>query len=143
MNPRMTAIPASRFRLGFSPSYVPGDEAEVPPGGEAECWIRPQMFVVLHQIVLRGWMHLVRLRIGAALDVPFELVNEDGELRQYRLKDLDQAPIKDQLVATGAPAVNAHTIAIPPGLEVYLELRNERGISTKPHAALLVQEETT
>lgn len=115
----------------------------VPPGGEVECWITPQKFVVLHQIILRGWTHLVRLRIGAVIDVPFELVNEDGEVRRYRPKGLDQVSIKDQLIATGAAAVGPNAIAIPPGMNVHLELRNERGIPTKPRAALLVQEETS
>jgi hypothetical protein len=34
-------------------------------------------------------------------------------------------------------------VSVHPGMDVYLELRNERGIPAKPHAALLVQEETT
>jgi len=112
------------------------------PGEKVERVIAPQKFVVLHQIILRG-PYLLRLRIGAVRDVPFELVNVDGEDRRYRPKDLDQESIKSQLVATGAPALGPNAIALPPGIDVCLELRNERGIPTKPHASLLVQEEVS
>lgn len=118
------------------------DLPDVPPGGEYERVITPQKFVVLHQIILRG-PYLLRLQIGAVPDVPFELESVDGEIRRYRPKGLDQEAIKQQLVMTGAAAIGENAIAIVPGLEVRLQLRNERAAPTKPRVALLVQEEVS
>lgn len=118
------------------------DLPDVPPGGEYECVIAPQKFVVLRQIVVRG-PSLVRLRIGGVPDVPFELESVDGDVRRYRPKGLDDESIKKQLVKTGAAAAGPNTIAIAPALEVCLQLRNEGDAPTKPRAALLVQEEIT
>lgn len=115
-------------------------------GEEYERVITPQLFVVLHRIIVRGrFLRLRSLRIGALSDVPFELENEleneGGEILHYRPKDLDQEPIKQQLINTGAAAVGPNAVAIPPGMNVLLVLRNESVVPTKPRAALVVQEE--
>ena len=116
---------------------------DMPPGGEYERVIAPQKFIVLHRILVAG-PTLVGLRIGTASDVPFELVSVDGEVRHYQPKNVDQEPIKDQLATTGAAAASSNMIAIPPGVEIRLQLRNEGGgAPTKPRAALLVQDEVT
>ena len=119
------------------------DLPDVPPGAEYARVITPQKFVVLHQIVIHGPI-LVGLRIGALSDVPFELesVDGDGDARRYRPKGLDGELIKKQLVKVGAAAAGPNAIAIAPGLEVRLQLRNEGDAPTKPRVALLVQEET-
>ena len=119
------------------------DESTLPdllPGDEYERVIASQKFVVLRRIIVRG-PSLIQLRIGAVSDVPFELESIDGEVRRYRPKDLDQESIKKQLVKGGAAAAGPNTIAIAPGLEVWLRLRNEGDAPTKPRVALLVQEE--
>jgi hypothetical protein len=118
------------------------DENELPdlaPGDEYESVIAPQKFVVLHRIIVRG-PSLVRLRIGAVPDVPFELESVDGEVRRYQPK-VDDESLKKLLVKVGATAAGQNAIAIAPGLEVRLQLRNEGDAPTKPRAALLVQEE--
>lgn len=120
-------------------------EEELPNlgfGDEYERVITPQMFVVLHRIIVRGrFLRLRSLRIGAVSDVPFELENEDGEILHYRPKGLDQTPLKQQLVNTGAAAAGPNAVALPPGMDVWLVLRNEGVVPTKPRAALVVQEE--
>lgn len=131
--PRMSVITDWRFR----------DVNELPdvlPGAEYERGIASQKFVVLHQIVIRG-PSLISLRIGALSDVPFELVSTDGDIRRYRPKDLDKQFFDRLLVKVGAAAVNPNTIAIPPGMEVWLVLRNDGAAPVKPRAALIVQEE--
>ena len=118
------------------------DLPDIPPGGEYERVIAPQKFVVLRRIIARG-PSLVRLRIGDVADVPFELESVDGDVRRYRPKDLDQEPIQKQLVKVGAAAAGPNAIAIAPGLEVWIQLRNEGDAPVKPRAALLVQEESS
>lgn len=113
------------------------DLPDVPPGGEYTRVIASQRFFVLHRIVTRG-LNLRRLQIGA-LDVPFELEGSDGEIRRYRPEGLDDDAVKQALVLTGAAVVDSNTIAIAPGLEIWLYLRNESS-PTKPRVALLVQE---
>lgn len=153
--PRMSLITDWRVR----------DESELPdiqPGEEYERAIRPQMFVVLHGIVIRGaeqprrpgapvrlvsnGLCLSSLRIGAVLDVPFELDSLDvdslGEIRKYRPKVSDET-IKRLLVKSGAAAAGPSTVAVPPGMEIWLVVRNEGTVPTKPRAALLVQEESS
>lgn len=113
---------------------------DVPPGDEYERAIVPQKFIVLHQIVTRG-PSLIRLRVGAVTDVPFELVSFDGDVRRYRPKDLDKQFFDQLLVKVGVAAVSANAIAIPPNMEVWLILRNDGAVPVKPRAALIVQEE--
>jgi hypothetical protein len=123
------------------------DENDLPdigPGEECERVIAPQKFVVLYRIIVRGpWASLVRLQIGAVPDVPFELESVDGEIRHYRPTGLANESIKKQLVKIGAAAATPNAIAIAPGLEVRLHLRNEGARPTKLSAALLVQEESS
>ena len=117
----------------------------VPPGGEYEHVIASQKFVVLRQIIVCG-PSLVRLQIGAVPDVPFELEGVDGEIRRYRPKDLDVRFLDRLLLKAGAAAAGPNMIAmiaISPGLEVRLQLRNEGDAPTKPRAALLVHEEVS
>ena len=118
------------------------DLPDVPPGGEYERVIAPQKFIVLRQIIVRG-PSLVRLQIGGVPDVPFELEGVDGEIRRYRPKDLEQESMKKQLVNVVAAAAGPSVIAISPGLEVRLQLRNEGDAPTKPRVALLVHEEVS
>lgn len=123
------------------------NEDELPDlafGEDYERRITPQMFVVLHRIILQGrFLHLVSLRIGALPDVPFEQEpEEDGaEVHHYRPK-IDQEPIKQLLVKTGAAAIGSGAIAIPPGMDVLILVRNGGISPTKPRAAIGVQEET-
>lgn len=137
-NPRTSVITDWRIR----------DENDLPdigPGEECERVIAPQKFVVLYRIIVRGsWASLVRLQIGAVPDVPFELesVDDDGKLRHYRPTDLANEAIKKQLIKVGAAAATPNAIAIAPGLEVRLHLRNEGARPAKLSAALLVQEES-
>ena len=119
------------------------DESTLPdllPGDEYERVIAPQKFVVLHRIIIRG-PNLIRLGIGGVPDVPFELESVDGDVRRYRAKGLNDEALKKQLVKVGAAASGPNAIAIAPGLEICLQLRNEGAAPTKPRAALLVQEE--
>ena len=118
------------------------DLSDVPPGGEYEGVIAPQKFVVLRQIIVRG-PSLVRLQIGAVPDIPFELEGVDGEVRRYQPKDLDVRFLDRLLLKVGAAAVGPNMIAISPGLEVRLQLRNEGDVPTKPRVALLVHEEVS
>ena len=118
------------------------DLPDVPPGGEYERVIAPQKFVVLRQIIVRG-PSLVRLQIGTVPDVPFELEGVDGEIRRYRPKDLDVRFLDRLLLKVGAAAAGPNMIAISPGLEVRLQLRNEGDAPTKPRVALLVHEEVS
>jgi hypothetical protein len=120
------------------------DLPDVAPGEEYEYVIAPQKFVVLHRIRVvnslpRGDLTLVRLKIGAIEDVPFELDSVDGLVRTYRLKGLDDEALKKNLVRIGA-AVVKDAIAIML-LDVRAVLRNEGTRATKPRAALIVQEE--
>jgi len=124
------------------------DLPDVAPGEEYECMIRPQTFVVLHRIRVvnplpGGDLTLVRLKIGAVEDVPFELdTSVESLVRTYRLKGLDNEDLKKHLVRIGA-AVVKDAIAIMPMLEVRAVLRNEGTRAAKPRAALIVQEEAS
>jgi len=127
------------------------DLPDVTPGEEFERVITPQKFVVLHQILLinaltLGDMVLVHLRIGGVEGVPFELKSNEracgeGPVLTYRLKGLDNKDLKRRLVDTGAAVATRDSIAISPGLDVRLLLRNEGRRPAKPRAALVVQEE--
>jgi hypothetical protein len=114
------------------------DLPDVAAGAEHECVITPQMFIVLHRILVRD-LALVRVEVGAVKDVSFELESTDGPTQRYRLKDLDA--LKKLLISTGAAVTPGDSIAIPPGLEVRAFLRNDGEVPAKPRAALLVQEE--
>jgi hypothetical protein len=165
------------------------DLPDVAPGEEYECRIAPQKFVALRQIRVLN-MVLVRLRIGAVEEVPFELESTDvhkastackqcdharayhreaadtqepwlcaypahqngapcdcqgfvepTQQRNYKPAGLAVAPLKKRLIATGAAVATADSIAITPGLEVCLVLRNEGQVPVKPRAALIVYEE--
>lgn len=115
---------------------------DIPPGGEYECAIAPQKFVVLYRILVQE-LTLVRLEIGAIDDVPFELESADGPRRSYRLRSLDDDALKKRLVAIGAAVATPDSIALSPGLEVWAHLRNDTAAPAKPRVALLVQEEVT
>jgi hypothetical protein len=135
--PRMSVITDWRTKEDDLPDVAPGEEYEYV--------IAPQKFVVLHRIRVvnslpGGDLTLVRLKIGAIEDVPFELDRVDGLVRTYRLKGLDNEDLKKLLVRTGAAAMKA-AIAIAPALEVRAVLRNEGTRAAKPRAALIVQEE--
>jgi hypothetical protein len=114
------------------------DLPDVLPGAEFEGRVAPQKFIVLRRIAVRDLV-LVRLQIGTAT-VPCELEHTDGTQRTYRPKDLADAALQQRLVATGAAATR-DAIAISPGLEVRMVLRNEGSVPTKPRAALIVHEE--
>lgn len=116
------------------------DLPDVAPGEEFERVIAPQKFVVLHRILVRELI-LVRLEVGAVTDVPFELIDTDGDRRTYKLGDLRDETLCKRLVAVGAAAAGRDTIAISPLLEVRVHLRNEGTVPAKPSAALIVQEE--
>jgi len=111
------------------------------PGETHECAIAPQTFVVLRRIRTYG-MTLVSLRIGAVEAVPFGRIADDGHQHDYAPKDLDDASLRERLVATGAAVATADSIAIVPGLEVRVVLRNEGDVPAKPRA-LIVQEENS
>jgi hypothetical protein len=117
---------------------------DVPTGAEYARVIAPQKFVVLHQIVVRG-PSLIRLQIGEVPDVPFELVSTDSDGRRYRPKDLDKQFFETchGCLKVGAAAVGPNAIAIAPGLEVWLVLRNDGETPVKPRAALIGQEEAS
>lgn len=117
------------------------DLPDLAPGEEYERMIAPQKFVVLHRIIVRGPI-LVRLGIGSMPDVPFELESVDGDIRRYQPCGLDDDAIKKSLVKVGAAVAGGSAIAIVPGLEVRLLLRNETDVVIKPRAAILVQEES-
>ncbi len=137
-----------RSRMSIITDWRARDEdlPDVEPGEEFECVIAPQKFVVLHQVRIvnslpGGDMTLAHLGIGNVKEVPFELNGTDGSVRTYRLKGLDNDTLKKALVKTGAAVATRNTIAIAPGLEVRVVLRNEGRAPAKPRAALLVQEE--
>lgn len=121
------------------------DEQTLPdlaPGEDYERVIAPQKFVVLHQILVWG-PSLVGLGIGGVRDVPFELENADTGVRRYRLRGLTDEALKNSFAKNGgAAAVGDHALAIAPGLEVRLLLRNEGAVPVKPRAAIVVQEES-
>jgi len=112
---------------------------DIAPGEEYECAIAPQQFVVLRRIYTYG-MTLVSLRIGEVEAVPFERISDDRQ-SDYALRGLDNADLRERLIATGAAVATADSIAIVPGLEVRVVLRNEGNVPAKPRAALIVQEE--
>lgn len=116
------------------------DLPDLAPGEDYERVIAPQKFVVLHRIIVRGPI-LVNLRIGAVPDVPFELESMDGEVKRYRPKELRARFFDELLAKVGAAAVGQNAVAIPPGMEIRLLLRNMGTNPTKPRSALLVEEE--
>lgn len=109
------------------------------PGDEYEHVLVPQRFLVLHQVVAKG-VSLVRLAIGAVPEVPFELDSTDGDIRRYRFAQLDDDALKKALVKTGAAVATARTVAIVPGLEIRLLLRNDSHTPVNPRAGLMGQE---
>lgn len=124
-----------------TPGRSPGrDLPALAPNDECDHVILPQRFIVLHRIITHGPI-LVGLTVGACADVPFELESTDGDVRHYRLKDLDVRFFDRALAKVGAAAVDSKAIAIPPGMEVRLQLRNESAGKLKPRAAILVEEE--
>ena len=119
------------------------DLPDVLPGHEHQCVIAPQTFVVLRKILVGDYLTLVRLEIGAVREVPFELEPSLSYQRSYRLKGLDDEVLKKSLLMIGAAVATKDSIALTPGLEVRMLLRNDRGITTKLRAGLFVQEEKT
>lgn len=115
---------------------------DIAPGQEYECAIAPQKFVVLQQICTYG-MTLVSLRIGAVESVPFERITADDHQSDYALRGLDDETLRARLIAAGAAVATPDSIAIVPGLEVRIVLRNDGNAPAKPRAALFVQEEIT
>lgn len=132
MSPRIDVLTEWPTREEDLPELLPGDEFEYV--------IAPQKFVALQRILVHDVI-LVRLRIGAVDEVPFELESEDGPQRTYKPRGLDDDALKKRLVATGAAASPGNTIALVPGLEVRMLLRNESAVSAKPRSALIVYEE--
>jgi len=108
------------------------DESDLPdvlPGDEYERVITPQKHIVLQRILVHD-LTLVRLQIGATL-FDFELAPSNGPTRIYR-------PVIPRQLRWRC----ADEIAVVPGVDVRITLRNETGASAKPRAALLVQEKT-
>jgi hypothetical protein len=133
----------------FADYWRTPDEAlpDIAPGRDSEYVVKTQNFCVLHQVhvvqVAQEDMVLVRLDIGTAQGVPFELDQENAEsnVRVYRLKDLEDADLKDRLVKTGAAVATKNTIAIGPFLEIRTVLRNQGASIAKHRVAFLGQEE--
>lgn len=118
------------------------DLPEVRPLEDHEYVIAPQKFVILRRILVRD-LHLVRLCIGAADEIPFKLESTDGFRRTYRPSGLENEALKKRLLAVGAAAAPHDEIALAPGLEVRMLLHNKSSTTTKLRVALLVQEEIT
>lgn len=115
------------------------DLPDIDPSKEHDLLITPQQFVVLHYVLVRErGLVLVRLGIGAVEDLPFELINDGDDAKVYHLKNMGTR--KEDLANTGAAVAADNMVAIPPGLDVHLLLRNERLVPVKPRAALFVQE---
>jgi hypothetical protein len=127
----------------------------VLPGTELECVIRPQMFVVLHHIRSLV-LTLVRLRIGAVEDIPFELEGEEAgrellrrrhripSTHSYHLVGLDNPELKQKLARCGlavATVAPIHSIALPPAIDVVLVLRNDTKVPVQAIVGLVVLEE--
>jgi hypothetical protein len=118
------------------------DLPDVGPGEEHDLFITPQKFVVLHRVLVRErGLILVRLGIGAVEDVPFERIGTSDTVQVYRAKDL--GTLKRYLADAGAAVVTDNVIAVPPGMDVHLTLRNTGAVPAKPRAALFVQEESS
>jgi len=120
------------------------DLPDLAPGEEYTRLIAPQKFVVLCRIRIQNTV-LVSLRIGAVEGVPFELESTDGAernvQRNYRRAGLSDEALKKRLVLTGVAVATPDSIAISPGLEVCLVVRNDGTVPVKPRAALIVLEE--
>jgi hypothetical protein len=116
------------------------DLPDISPGRECVREITPQKFVVLRKILVPG-LSLIRLRIGAVDEVPFELEGADGRLRTYRPALPNDARLVTRLIAAGARAEARDAIRVVPGMSVWLILRNETDAPAKPLASLLVEEE--
>jgi hypothetical protein len=134
--PRMSVITDWRTTDAALPDLTFGEDYERV--------VTPQKSVVLHRIIVQGrFLRLRSLRIGALSDVPFELENENAhDIFHYRPKSLDQEPIKQQLINIGAAAVGPNAVALPPGMDIWLVLRNDGVVPSKPRVALIIQEET-
>ena len=116
------------------------DLVDVPPNGDGETMYAAQDFIDLHGIIVRDLSLLVRVRIGAADDIPFELESDDGPHRIYRPIHRD-AVVKKRLIATGAVIMSPDSITIVPGMEIRWWVRNTTVRPIKLRTALLVQEE--
>ena len=131
---RITTIEDWRLKETASPF--------IPPGEEYEHVIAPQKFCVLLDIAIRHVV-LVRLRIGAVDNVPFErLPGTDVDTLTYRPCGLhDVADLRDRLVKTGASVPAPDAIGLVPGLEVRMTLRNQNEWAMQFRAALVVEEQ--
>lgn len=130
------AAPTARGWIDAAAEDLP----DVPPGNAFTRVIVVQSFVVLHRILTCD-MTLTHLQIGA-VEVPFELDSVEDALRTYRFRNLNVATLRRDLVATGAAVAPFNMIAVAPCLEVRVSLLNVQSVPAKPHAALLLYEET-
>lgn len=122
------------------------DLPDVAPGHEYERVIAPQRCVALRRIVVRDPMTLVRLEIGT-IPNPFELESThvataevQHSVRTYRLGDLGSEDLGRSLLKIGAAIAARKRIAIAPGLEIRVVLRNEGADPAKACVALLHEE---
>ncbi len=114
------------------------DLPDVSPGETFEGVCVPQNFVVLFRVLVKDLI-LARLQIGP-VTVPFELHSAIEGRRSYALKIADEA-LRQCLVKVGAAVTPGNGIALTPGSEVHLLLRNDGASPVRLRAALIVQEE--
>ena len=91
---------------------------------------------------------LVRLRIGAVEDVPFEQVprrerlRDLGDLTQtYQPAGLHDEDLKHRLVKTGAAVAGPNTIYMVPGLDIRAVVRNDGVWATQFRVAIVAEED--
>jgi hypothetical protein len=114
---------------------------DVAPGDEHERLYRSQMFIVLMRVIVLD-MVLARLQVGS-VEVPFALESTKNAKRTYTLAGLDDDDddLRRRLIEAGARVATKDSIAIMPGIDVRVVLRNDGSTPTKPRVALIVQEE--
>jgi hypothetical protein len=112
---------------------------DVAPGDEHERLYRSQTFVVLMRVIVLD-MVLARLQVGP-VEVPFALESTKNAKRTYTPAGLDDDDLRRRLIEAGARVATKDSIAIMPGIDVRVVLRNDGSTPTKPRVALIVQEE--
>jgi hypothetical protein len=115
------------------------DLPDIAPGEDYERVITPQTFVVLRRILVRDFIP-IRLSIAAIVEVPFELAKADGRLRTYRPVCIDEE-LRGACNRVGLTIRGPDAIAIVPGMDVRIFLRNARTHPAKPRVTLIGDEE--
>lgn len=140
------AEPGGKPLSGALPMNPPmGDPPDLLPGEVRVLVLVTQQFSLLQYVLLSPDAALTHLQISgveiSCAQVPYAEVPPEDPWQRYRFRGLDDPALRRALITHGAAVAPQDTIAVSPGVEIQLHLRNAGAAPARPRAALLVHEE--